>query len=61
MRPVMPRWTLRDILWPWGRIRRLRAALAQAIADNECLHARCDRLHARCDRLRARLKRSLKP
>ena len=50
MRPVMPRWTLRDILWPWGRIRRLRAALAQAIADNECLHARCDRLRARVAR-----------
>ena len=54
MRPTVPRWTLSDILWPWGRIKRLRAALAQAIADNECLHARCDRL-------RARLKRSLKP
>ena len=54
MRPAMPHWTLRDIIWPWGRIRRLRAALAQAIADNEFLHARCDRLQAR-------LKRCLKP
>lgn len=54
MRPTVLRWTLSDILWPWGRIRRLRAALAQAIADNECLHARCDRL-------RVRLKRCLKP
>lgn len=54
MRPVIPRWSLRDILWPWGRIARLRAALAQAIQDNECLHARCERLQAR-------LKRCLKP
>lgn len=50
MRPNITEWTLRDILWPWGRIKRLRAALAQAVADNEVLHARVARLQKKLAR-----------
>lgn len=33
-----------DVFWPWGRIRRLRNALAQSLADNAVLHQRLDML-----------------
>ncbi len=42
MRKVTDR--LLEICWPWGRIKRLRAALAQALADNAILHQRLDML-----------------
>ena len=35
---------LLDLFWPWGRIRRLRSALAQSIADNEALQAQLARV-----------------
>ncbi len=33
-----------DVIWPWGRIRRLKNALAQALADNAVLHDRLDKM-----------------
>lgn len=42
--PKLLRDRLLDALWPWGRIKRLRSALAQALADNEVLHRRLDML-----------------
>jgi hypothetical protein len=41
MRPLRER--LLDLFWPWGRIKRLRSALAQSIADNEALQERLRR------------------
>ncbi len=38
---------LLDLFWPWGRITRLRSALAQALADNEELQRRLSRSKAR--------------
>jgi hypothetical protein len=45
-----------DVLWPWGRIRRLRNALTQALADNEVLHNRLKLLTDRDER--GRFKKS---
>lgn len=33
---------LLEALWPWGRIRRLKSALRQALADNAALRLRLD-------------------
>lgn len=41
---------LLDLLWPWGRIKRLRSALAQSIADNEVLQHRLKHLTDRDER-----------
>lgn len=47
---------LLNLLWPWGRIRRLRNALTQALADNEVLHNRLGRFTNRDER--GRFKKS---
>ena len=36
-----------DVVWPWGRIKRLEAALAQAMKDNQLL---ADKLSELTDR-----------
>jgi hypothetical protein len=41
---------LMDVFWPWGRIKRLRAALAQSMADTDTLRQRLDALTDRDER-----------
>ncbi len=41
---------LLDLFWPWGRIKRLRSALAQSIADNEVLQQQLKRMTDRDSR-----------
>lgn len=41
---------LLDWVWPWGRIRRLKRALNQALIDNEVLHRKLDKLTDRDER-----------
>ena len=55
MRPLRER--IIDVLWPWGRIRRLKAALNQVIADNALLHDRLTKTEEKIDKLTDRDER----
>jgi hypothetical protein len=48
---------IRDVLWPWGRIRRLKNALNQALTDNAVLHDKLSNTEEKIDKLTDRDER----